>query len=235
MNADRYLTSTQLLDIDNQRLQALIDSRGWRNLNEYERIGSAYNFVRNEIKFGYNETDDLPASVVLEDGIGQCNTKGTLFMALLRALSIPCRLHGFTIDNTLQKGAIPNSIFFLSPKKILHSWVEVRYAGEWLELEGFILDEGYLNSVRNKFGHLKKSFKGFAIATSCLNDPPVIWQGKSTYIQKEGIIDDFGIFESPDAFYTQKGTNLSGLKRIFYRFFFRHILNRNIESIRHSW
>ena len=50
----------------------------------HDRIGAAYAFVRDEIAFGYNLADDLPASRVLEDGLGQCNTKGTLFMALLR-------------------------------------------------------------------------------------------------------------------------------------------------------
>ena len=38
---------------------------------------------------------------VLADGYGQCNTKGTLFMALLRACNIPCRVHGFTIDKKI--------------------------------------------------------------------------------------------------------------------------------------
>lgn len=41
--------------------------------------------VRDDIVFGYNIDDEIPASKVLADGYGQCNTKGTLFMALLRA------------------------------------------------------------------------------------------------------------------------------------------------------
>jgi transglutaminase-like putative cysteine protease len=65
-----------------------------------------YDFVRNEIAFGYNAGDELPASAVLADGIGQCNTKATLLMALMRAVGIACRFHGFTIDKPLQKGAI---------------------------------------------------------------------------------------------------------------------------------
>ena len=64
------------------------------------------NFVRDEVTFGYNASDDLPASRVLADHIGQCNTKGTLLMALLRAVGVACRFHRFTIDKALQKGAI---------------------------------------------------------------------------------------------------------------------------------
>ena len=77
------LRQPPLLDHTHPRIQALAAQRGWRMLPERKRIGAIYDFVRDEIAFGYNLADDLPASRVLADGIGQCNTKGTLFMALL--------------------------------------------------------------------------------------------------------------------------------------------------------
>ena len=94
----RYLAETPILDFRCGAIQALITARGWASLDPDGRIGAAYDFVRNDILFGYNSNDALPASRVLADGFGQCNTKGTLLMALLRALDIPCRFHGFTID-----------------------------------------------------------------------------------------------------------------------------------------
>jgi hypothetical protein len=208
MNQDRCLQATPLLDYQNESIAELTERRGWKDLSEYERIGGAYDYVRNDIRFGYNKSDDLKASQVLQDGYGQCNTKGTLLMALLRALSIPCRFHGFTIDNLLQKGAIPAGIFFLAPRYILHSWVEVYYQSKWLDLEGFILDQDYLSSVQHKFGHRSSSYQGYAVATKCLQRPAVEWKGESTYIQKEGIHDDLGVFDNPDDFYVAHGTNL---------------------------
>ena len=101
MNLEKYLRETRMLDYSNSSIQELIRSRGWREIEDFERIKSIYNFVRDEILFGYNIDDDIPASRVLSDGYGQCNTKGTLFMALLRACDIPCRVHGFTIDKKL--------------------------------------------------------------------------------------------------------------------------------------
>lgn len=83
------LAASPLLDIHHPGIESLVASRGWRNLSPYDRIGAVYDFVRNEIAFGYNEGDELPASRVLADGIGQCNTKSTLLMALLRAVGIP--------------------------------------------------------------------------------------------------------------------------------------------------
>ena len=79
--------------------------------DEYNRIRLVYGFVRDEILFGYNVDDSIPASRVLADGYGQCNTKGTLFMALLRGVDIPCRVHGFTIDKNLQKGAMTGIVY----------------------------------------------------------------------------------------------------------------------------
>ncbi len=64
-------------------------------MGEFERIKAIYNYVRDDVLFGYNIDDGISASKVLADGYGQCNTKGTLFMALLRACNIPCRVHGF--------------------------------------------------------------------------------------------------------------------------------------------
>ena len=60
------------------------------------------------------------------------------------------------------------------------------------------------------------------------------WRGQDTYIQKEGIADDFGVFDSPDAFYARHGSNLSGLKRWLYRRVIRHAMNRNVARIRES-
>ena len=80
---DPLLVPTKLLNFDAAPLAHLIENRSWRGLSEYDQIGAAYDFVRNEIAFGYNRADDIPASEVLSDGYGQCNTKGTLLMLSL--------------------------------------------------------------------------------------------------------------------------------------------------------
>jgi hypothetical protein len=227
------LAATPLLDIDHPAIEALVAGRGWRSLQPYDRIGAVYDFVRNEIAFGYNAGDELPASQVLTDGIGQCNTKSTLLMTLLRATGIPCRFHGFTIDKPLQKGAITGLAYLLAPQRIIHSWVEVYFEGRWISLEGFILDAPYLASLQRRFPQAR-TFCGYGAATPDLSAPGVEWRGQDTYIQKEGIADDFGLFDSPDAFYARHGSNLSGAKRWLYEHVVRHAMNRNVSRIRAS-
>ncbi|RED10634.1 transglutaminase-like domain-containing protein [Pontivivens insulae] len=225
-----YLTPTPLLDFNEPSIVALVEERGWRTLSARDRIGAAYEFVRNEILFGYNYDDALPASRVLADGYGQCNTKGTLLMALLRALDVPCRFHGFTIDKGLQRGVVPELIYPIAPRNIIHSWVEVYFEDRWINLEGFILDAAMLGALQTAFPK-RQSLCAYGAGTDALQRPCVSWQGESTYIQRTGINYDFGVFDAPDAFYADH-RQLGGLKGLLYRAVIRHWMNRRVARMR---
>lgn len=225
------LRETPLLNYSAKSLALLPVERGWGDLPKARRIGAIYDFVRDEIRFGYNASDAISASEVLRDGYGQCNTKATLLMALLRGSGIPCRLHGFTIHKELQAGAVPSLLFGLVPDEILHSWVEVPLNGRWLNLEGFILDKSYLEQVQRLFAD-RKSFCGFGVSTSALACPPIEFNGGDTYIQHEGIARDLGSFPTPDAFFLEHGENLGGWKGLFFSIVVRRLMNANVERIR---
>ncbi|WP_391571205.1 transglutaminase family protein [Cohnella sp.] len=230
MNA--YLKETELLNYSHPTIQQLVHSRKWDRLPMKERILGIYNYVRDDVLFGYNRADDIPASEVLRDGYGQCNTKGVLFMALLRAVGVSCRMHGFTIDKKLQKGAMRGWYYRMSPLEIVHSWVEVRYEDKWLNIEGFILDIPYLTKLQQKFGQCTGSFCGYGVATDNFQNPAVYWNESDTYVQKEGIVRDFGIYNSPDAFFFVHQQALSPLRKTIFRGVVRHLMNRNVSRIR---
>lgn len=227
-----HLIKTPMLDYDNPAIQSLIARQGWSQLTQFEAIGAIYSYVRDDILFGYNADDRLAASQVLADGYGQCNTKGTLLMALLRAVGVPSRFHGFTIYNELQRGAIPNYLFAFAPARIIHSWVEVYLDDRWINLEGYIIDRPYLAQVQASFSDQCSEFSGYGIATTCLAKPAIDWTGEDTYIQSEGIADDFGRYNQPDDFYQQFGSNLSGVKKFIFRYMLRHLMNANVARIR---
>lgn len=128
-------------------------------------------------------------------------------------------------------GAIPAIAYRLAPQSIVHSWVEVLHDGRWINLEGFILDAGYLDGVRCLFPEARGDFCGYAIGTPKIEAPPVEWTGGDTYIQKTGIDHDFGVFDSPDAFYEKHGANLSGLRRLLFVWMVRHMMNATIGRI----
>ncbi|WP_112321362.1 transglutaminase-like domain-containing protein [Oceanibium sediminis] len=232
MTADTHLLRpTRLLDVHAGPIRDLIEARGWRALGEYERIGAAYDFVRDDIRFGCNRADDIPASEVLADGYGQCNTKATLLMALLRGLGIPCRLHGFTIHKALQRGVVPGAVYPITPAEILYSWVEVRFGGDWINLEGFILDAAYLSRLQAAFAGCE-SLCSHGVGTDRLSAPPVTWQGGGTYIQKTGIARDLGTFDTPDDFYGQHRQDFGRLWGWLYARVIRHWMNARVRAIR---
>ncbi|MBQ5316423.1 MAG: transglutaminase family protein [Oscillospiraceae bacterium] len=231
---DRYLEKTPMLDYDNADIQSLIKSRGWLGMGEFERTKAIYDFVRDEILFGYNTDDGISASDVLSDGYGQCNTKGTLFMALLRACGIKCRVHGFTIDKKLQKGAMTGFVYKNAPDDIFHSWVEVCCEGRWYELEAFILDTRYLTQVQRIFDGVDDDggFCGYGVAVSDLSAPVTEFDRNNTYIQSKGINNDFGVYDSPDELLKEHHQMLSPCKEFAYRHLGRHLMNRNVKRIR---
>jgi hypothetical protein len=229
---ENSLKETSLLNYSEPSVQTLINKRGWRELGEKDRILAIYNYVRDEIIFGYNINDNIPATEVLKDDYGQCNTKSTLFMALLRAVGIQCRIHGFYIDKILQKGAMIGIYYQQAPNEILHTWVEILYNGTWLNIEGFILDMAYLHKLQSKFSDCEGSFCGYGVAIQDFKNPPVEWNENDTYIQKDGITKDLGIYNSPDELFSAYKQKIGWFKGFVFRNIVRHLMNRNINRIR---
>lgn len=58
-----------MLDFSSPNIQELIKERKWTDLNEFDCLKSIYNYVRDEILFGYNIDDNIPASKVLKTGM----------------------------------------------------------------------------------------------------------------------------------------------------------------------
>lgn len=231
---ENYLKATNMLDFSTDSIQKLIQDRQWKSLDEYNRIKQIYNYVRDEIQFGYNVDDSIPASKVLLDGYGQCNTKATLFMALLRGVNIPCRVHGFTIDKKLQKGAMSCFVYKRAPQNVLHSWVEVYLEGIWYELEAFILDKEYLSKLQTINSTCTGTFCGYGVAVKDFRNPIIEFERNNTYIQSEGINQDFGIYDCPDNLLNEHHQEISAFNAFLYRNIGRHLMNHNVKKIRNS-
>jgi len=226
-------TTTPLLNYEAPAIQSLIRDRGWRGLSQFDQIGALHDYVRNEIRFGYNLTDTTKASQVLSDGYGQCNTKSVLMMALLRALGLPCKMHGFTITKSLQRGVVPELAYPITPQNIVHSWVEVWFDNRWVKLEGFILDDGVLSALQRQFPD-RNSLCAFGAGTERLQQPEVNWTGADTYIQQTGINQDFGLFDTPDQFFAKHPQELTGLRGFMFRNVLRHWMNTRVQRIRNG-
>lgn len=229
---DRYLNNTAMLNCHAKEIVSLVESRNWKELNNFDKIGAIYNFVQNEILLGYNKYDNLTATQVLADGYGQCNTKVTLLMALLRAVGVPCRLHGSKVTKVFQRSLMPKIMAKLAPPLIVHTWAEVFYNGEWLSLEGVICDKAYISGLQKMFPCFNGKFFDYAVAVEDFSNLQIDWKGANTTVQQQALAEDLGVFDNPDEFFATHKQEYKGLKKFAYESIGRKIITRKVAKIR---
>lgn len=78
------------------------------------------------------------------------------------------------------------------------------------------------------------AFCGYGVAVRDFKNPVIDWNGNNTYIQSEGINQDFGVYNSPDDLLKEHGQEMSPLKEYLYRHLGRHLMNRNVKKIRNQ-
>lgn len=229
---ERYLKDTVMLNYHSQEIVGLINAHKLNDLNEFDKIRAIYDYVQNNILLGYNKYDNLTATQVIADGIGQCNTKATLLMALLRAVGIHCRLHGTKVTKVFQRSLMPKIMAKLAPPLIVHTWAEVYYNGEWLSLEGVITDKAYINGLKKLLPEHKGKFFDYAVAVKDFDDLHIDWNGENTTVQQQAVVEDLGIFTCPDDFYAEYKQEYHGLKKFMYETIGRKMMTKKVAKIR---
>lgn len=227
-----YLKNTVMLNYQTPQIADLINTQKWSDLNEFEKIGAIYDYVQNKILLGYNKYDNLTATQVLADGIGQCNTKATLIMALLRAVGVPCRLHGTKVTKVFQRSLMPKIMAKLAPPLIVHTWAEVYYNGDWLSLEGVITDKTFISGLQKLFPEHKGKFFDYAVAVKDFNNLQIDWKGENTTVQQQAVVKDLGVYDTPDEFYAEYKQEFRGIKKFMYESVGRKIMTRKVAKIR---
>ena len=221
-----------MLNYQALQIADLINAQKWNDLKEFDKIGAIYDYVQNKILLGYNKYDNLTATQVLADGIGQCNTKATLLMALLRAVGVPCRLHGTKVTKVFQRSLMPKIMAKLAPPLIVHTWAEVYYNGEWLSLEGAITDKAYISGLQKKFPDYNGKFFNYAVAVKDFSNLQIDWKGGNTTVQQQAVIKDLGVYDTPDDFYAVYKQEYRGIKKFMYENIGRKIMTKKVAKIR---
>ena len=143
-------TTLRLSDFDHPKVTNLASTLTQATQTPIEKVESIFHYVRDEIKFGFPPTwDVVKASESIEYGLGYCNTKATLFVALCRAAGIQARLHFGLIDIQIMHGIMPSFVFPLMPKLGGHSWTEVQLDGQWKPVNSYINDKPFYDEAVN--------------------------------------------------------------------------------------
>ena len=73
----------------------------------------------------------------------------------------------------------------------------------------------------------RKSFLSARVRSASID-----WNGNDTYIQIEGINQDFGVYNNPDEMLLEHHQETGAVKGFIYRHWGRHLMNRNVRKIR---
>jgi len=200
-----------------------------------EKLERIFLFVRDEIAFGFPANGDLvPAYETLQSGVGQCNTKAALFLALCRACDIPSRIHFSLISRDIQKGFFTGIAYWLMPKKISHSWVEIEIDGKWRRIDSFINDLPLHKAAEQELARRGWAC-GFSLALSDGSANANLSIEQEAFAQMAAVTDDHGTWDDPADYYSSElYKNRPGLLKLWiYRLLIGGI-NHRVKQTRNK-
>ena len=153
-----WLGSTRLINVRHASIQKAA-TRLVRNAStDRERAKAIFSFVSRDVLFGFcpgfwsNRADE-----VLKYRRGYCNTKGTLFVTLLRAVGIPARQVFVDIDVRVLYGIIDPRTPYLD-----HSFSEVFLDEKWRATDAYIVDPPLFAAAKHALLPTREQF-GYGI------------------------------------------------------------------------
>ena len=190
-------------------------------------------YVRDDIRFGFPEEGDfVKASDTIRLGLGQCNTKAALLLALCRASDIRAQIHFSLISKKIQKGFFTGIAYWLLPSHISHSWIEVEIDGRWRRIDTFINDLPLFKAAR---AALRRSGEqtGFSVALKDGDASAELDLDNEAFQQMAAVTDDHGLWEDPADYYESPlyRNRPEALRLWLYRMMIGGI-NRQIEHLR---
>lgn len=227
------LELSQLLDYTHPSIEQLVASKGWNFIQgDASLIREIFLFVRDEIPYGYTKSIAIPASRVLSDRMGNGITKSTLFMALLRAVGIPCRFQALMMNKIIFRGLLSGLCYKISEKHVFRARVELRFKGTWHLLEEYVIDSPYIQKLQQKYSNQKGSFFGYGITVLDFRNPDNRWNNNQVFKQNRAIEENLGSFYTPDDFFSEIPKAESYAKSLRYKTIIRNCLNRSIQKVR---
>ena len=189
----KYVRPTRMADFDVAFVKKQANILAQEAKTDYQAIKLAHEFVAH-LPIGFDR-ETSPASVILKKGRGQCITKTTLFVALLRGIGVPCRVHGWRVHKIVHKKRMPALVYAFSPKTTLFTYPEVYYKDTWMLLSEALVTKGEPDWNVCPFDN--------AIA-------------RKHPLKPEWIAEDLGVFWHPDTFVEQHGTNHGGWRNLAF-------------------
>lgn len=198
---EAWLGETPYLDLSDPQIGRHAETARAGGRGDRDTALALFALVRDEVRFGFTRGFwDVPASEVLRQGRGYCNTKSTLFVALLRRAGIPARQVFVDIDAAVLRGILDPGTPFVD-----HSYTQVFLEGAWRATDAYIVDrplfERSVEKVRGE-GRLL----GYAVHAAGTCD----WDGRLPAFAQYAVTDPspigsrtYGLFADVGDFYAR--------------------------------
>ena len=139
-----WTRSTPLLDLQDPRLRLRATALTQLCRSDRERVLAIYGFVKRlpfarAVKLRFRR-----AREVLDAGRGDADDKGTLIVALLRAVGLPARLCYTELHGDILRG-LTDSIESAA-RPVLQVWLD----GRWAATDTYIFDAAYASAARRR-------------------------------------------------------------------------------------
>jgi hypothetical protein len=171
-------------------------------VTEREKAIALHNCVRDRIKFGFTEYFDAATpGDTLARGLGHCNPKSRLMVALFRAVGLESYEHFVAIPNDILKGIFPPSrswLLALTPE-LSHGYVEVRVAGVWCAIDSYSVDTALLAAAQARLAQ-----EGRALGYGTRVDATNVWDGQGnafSQFDQDLMKEDHGRVEDLPAYF----------------------------------
>jgi hypothetical protein len=198
-----------------------------------DKLRALFFFVRDDIRFGYPKNGDIvPASETIRLGVGQCNTKAALLIALARAAGLHARAHFSSIDKEIQKGIFPGWAFKRMPDELSHCWVEVEIEGRWRQVDSFINDADFYDAGRRAL-QARGWRTGYSISCENGESDPGFNVDEERFVQMGAVTGDHGTFDDPADYY--RGPEYLNRPGVLALLMYRLVVgfaNRRVERMR---
>jgi len=226
-------TIQKLADYNHPLVRETVERLTNREITIRSKLEKLFYYVRDEIKFGFPKNGDMvKASETIKLGMGQCNNKTTLFLALCKAIEIPARVHFSVIKKEIQRGLFVGLAYRLMPPLLSHSWIEVKMDGKWRRLDSYINDEFFYQA--GKLELKKKAWDtGYSIARSSGESSSAFNIDKEKFVQMDAVVEDQGVWDDPADYYATNNyrNRPSAIKSFFYRLMIGKI-NKKVAQMR---
>lgn len=198
LDGKRWLRNTPLLDIHHPRIRLLAVRLTQLQYGARDKARACFEHIRS-LPFGcIGSGTGVAALAVLQHGRGDCHTKSTLLVAMLRSLEIPSRLRFVSLRPDFLRGIID-----LGSQPIEHCCVEVLLDGQWQAIDSHVMDLELAAVARRR---LKE--EGRTLGYGMHVRGSVDWDGRQSAFtpfvtdDRDSLpLKDWGVFDDPYQFY----------------------------------